>query len=195
MQQDILGKGSPQSSDTNTPILGDALGKKVFSAAKDHFPWEGPAFRNFPPSERPCNPSLQNFKLTSRRHLTAWAVSTNVPTPLPSGTWMGNSYPTYPPFPFSKGYTLNFKSFKRDTLWYSLVVCESTDLRDLWVAQHCSTLQFALQPFRSGQDTVTGDPAVKSIFSWAEHKGTIWSQSYTLPEGFFCHQGSDSSFV
>lgn len=47
------GKAAPSPV---TPLLGDVLGKKAFSAAKDSFPWEGPAFRKFPPSKRPCDP-------------------------------------------------------------------------------------------------------------------------------------------
>lgn len=42
-----------------------------------------------------------------------------VPKYPPSGTCMGNSEPTYPPFLFSKGYTLNFKCFKK---WYPLIL-------------------------------------------------------------------------
>lgn len=47
----------------------------------------------------------KKHKSAGRKHLTAWAVSTNQPPP---GTQMGNSCPTYPPFPFSKGFTLSF---------------------------------------------------------------------------------------
>lgn len=59
------------------------------------------------------------------------------------------------------------------------MVCEGTDLGDLRVVQHCSTLQFALQ------DTVTGGLAVKSIFLSAEHKDAIWSGFLHFARSFF----------
>lgn len=73
------GKAAPSPA---TLVLGDALGKKAFSAAKDHFPWEGPAFINFLLQK---DPPLQNFKSVCRRHLTAWAVITKVPLPQEPG--------------------------------------------------------------------------------------------------------------
>lgn len=82
------GKAAPSPV---TPLLGDVLGKKAFSAGKDSFPWEGPAFRNFPPSKRPCDPPCTIAKNISQLAEGTSLHEQRVANYSPPGTQMGNS--------------------------------------------------------------------------------------------------------
>lgn len=180
------GEGSPQPSDTNP---WGCPGKGAVFCSQRQLPLGRSCLQVPPSSKKTMQPSLyhcKKHKPACRRHLTASGI-TKVP---PSGTWTGNSYLTYAPLAFSKGYTLNFMFLiqKRDTFdtCYWFMKALNFEIYGLYsITLYCNLLFSLLELVL----------LANQLFASAKHKGTFQSWLLYFARRFPCHQGGYSSFV